>query len=121
MAEKRKISIGILRPEELELDTIYVNIKRDGGVISAVAVSDKDFKYKNETVKKADNIEGYSRRSGEPGYSSYWDFIKRLEQENNAVSDKERLFNDALDAYSLLETIAQDSHSRLKFHPYQLK
>ncbi len=117
MSNKREISIGIFRPRILEGDIIYVNVKCDKctGSLSAIAVSEEQFKYKNKIVKKADNEIGNSINTGYTIYSPYRDFIKHLEEENNAVVNKQRLFEDALDAYSLLEDIAQKSNERLKF------
>ena len=114
--DKRIISLGVLYPEPIHNEIIYVNVKRDseGGELSAEAFSVTSFKYKGKKVKRVNNCENYSKHTGNPIYSSYFDFLKRLKKENNAEVKQNRLFEDALDCRSLLENITFDANRRLK-------
>jgi hypothetical protein len=94
---KRKVSIGFVRPESLEGNTIYVQLRQKEGQFSAEATSQIPFNYSepfgNSRIymreRKAD-----STRTGKDGIG----FIEMLVQQNKG----EREFRYFEDAYRML-------------------
>ena len=104
---KRKISVGLIKPEWLEEDTVYVTLTPHGGSIRADAISKEEFIYsKRETTEssgtKCDNYISHSL-GGTPIYSSHWAFIEMLSRENNAKVNRDRMETDGLELSKLVQ------------------
>lgn len=131
MSEKRKISVGFIKPGEFEGDTIYVQLKqfpewenKTHKGIYAEAISDKEFRYitfsmigdkLEEKGKRADSLLGDTTfRDNVP--RDYISFLSMLQRENDAevINSDElegRVFEDGL---KLAKQLESDKRSIIK-------
>ena len=110
--EQRKISVGLVKPTELNGNDIYVQLTQvNGGLVRANAISAVDFNYVEYcegklcrgTGKKVNN----SYNAPHPLPSSvkdYNEFISMIAEENSAEVGKDRFKEDGL---SLKENLTE--------------
>ncbi len=91
--EKRKISVGFIKPEKLEGNTIYVQITKVNGSTLAEAISAENFncfEYSGEyelLPKIAKETSNKNEGLGSP-VKNYHDFIEMLKTENTGICEK---------------------------------
>lgn len=108
--QKRKISVGFLKPSDLEGDTIYVTLTPHGESVRADAVSKEEFFYYSKDKiksngKECNNYRGSSMREGYPIYTHYWGFINEISRENDAKVSRDRMESDGIKLSKLVQTI----------------
>ncbi len=104
MKDLRKISFGINAPENLEKNTIYVDVHFRNGFFFARAYSNEEFNYQ-KNFGNASFEEGKSKRvSTKPLKHLYWGnewngFVKYLIKGNRAKLGKDHLTQKEKDSY----------------------
>jgi hypothetical protein len=108
---KRKISLGFLKPSKLEGDTIYFSLEKHGIDFYVRAYSNNEFIFpKRDSNNSMDysagkEAENTSMGFNEQDYMSYVDFLKEITEKNNCVVDEKRLIQEGCDLKGLLRMV----------------
>ena len=88
--KKRKISVGLEHPKELEGDTIYAWLTKDEDLILLNVMSGEDFRFSPSLNKRTRNLSNLVKDVRSPtgyGVVPYEKILDKLAEENNAVVD----------------------------------
>lgn len=117
--KRREISVGFVRPKNLEGDTIYVQVGRRPGLDYAEAVSLEKFDYlitdDQMTIPVSGTETGFNFYNLGFGY-----FLNMLKEKNNIETIRERYYEDGLELSRRLNQIQTLSNLRYPFQSNNL-